>query len=514
MEDWSRIPFAGEERHPTTNMPQPWLLTVVLVLLAAYRMWVIPRLGATLYVDEAQYWTWAQSLDWGYYSKPPLIAWLIRLCTTLFGNGLVAVKLPALILYPATAWVLFLLGKTLFDVRIGFRAGLAFALIPLVSLLGLGVSTDAPLLFCWTAAMLYLARAIGSDRMTDWLMLGVTVGMGIMAKYTMAAFAVSALLYLLPDAKRRRILTHPGLWIAIVVATLIVLPNIVWNWAHDFPTLHHTADITHVEGGNNKHGNAGEFILAQIGSLGPIFALAFLAGLKLAFHRLRDRRYQFLLCFSLPLLALVLVQSLRSEANGNWAAPGLVTALVLATVWLSQRRRSHWWWAAALSFNALIMIAAYHHADFFRLAGIQQTARLDPVKRMKGWDVLAQQIRPLLVSHHDAVLLTTDRTMMAHLLYQLRDFNPDHLAWAPNQRPADHYQLTTPLTEAASSRPLLLVTQDEKCQDVLDRFSRHEVLAIIEVNVEPGLVRKAWVILLEGFNGYAHTKPQATPATP
>jgi len=121
---------------------------------------------------------------------------------------------------------------------------------------------------------------------------------------------------------------------------------------------------------------------------------------------------------------------------------------------------------------------------------------------------LAMQLRPILVEHRNAVLMTSDRTMMAHLLYQLRDFAPDHVAWAPNAFPADHYQLTTPLTEASSARPLLFVTQDDSYADITARFAHNEVLAIINVMVEPGLERHATVLLLEGFQGYA--KPTVT----
>lgn len=488
-------------------MPPATLLAILLILLTAYRMWVIPRLGATLYIDEAQYWTWAQHLDWGYYSKPPLIAWLIRLCTTLFGDGLVAVKLPSLVLYPAASWMLFRLGEYLFDARIGFRAGLALALMPLVSALGLAVSTDAPLVFLWTAAMYFMVRAVDHDRMLDWVLLGLCAGLGVMAKYTMGAFGVSALLYLLLDPARRRILLQPRLWMALVIACVVVAPNIVWNWAHHFPTIHHTEEITHVAGNNDKHGNLVEFLGAQAGSLGAI-TIVFLIGLYHALrHQLHDKRYQFLLSFSLPLLALVVIQSIRSEANGNWAAPALVTSVLLGVVWLCGSGRSRWWWIGTMGINILAMLGAYHLSDMFRMTGHVQTARWDPVKRAKGWDALGVQLRPILAEHRNAVLMTADRTMMAHLLYQLRDFAPDHVAWAPNDFPADHYQLTTPLTEAPSSRQLLFVTQDNDYAGIVSHFAHNEVLAIINVLVEPGLERHATVLLLEGFQGYARPKP-------
>lgn len=489
---------------PAVVQSQGMILLTVLVLLTAYRIWVIPRLGVTLYVDEAQYWTWAQHLDWGYYSKPPVIGWLIRLCTSLFGDGLVAVKLPSLILYPATGWVLYKLGAYLFDARIGFRAGLAFVLIPLVSALGMAVSTDAPLLFFWTAAMYYLIRAVDDDSMFAWLMLGLCVGLGMMSKYTMGAFGVSGLLYLLLDTRRRRLLLHPGLWAAIVIACLVFMPNVIWNWAHDFPTLRHTEDITHVVGTNAKHGNLLEFLGAQAGSLGPGFALAFLIGLYAALRsRLTDRRFQFLLCFSLPLLVLVIYQSIRSEANGNWAAPALVTSLLLGVVWISEAGRNRWWWIMSMLLNVVVMVGVYHLGDFYRLSGHVQTSKMDPLKRAKGWDTLAMQLRPIFAEHSDAELLTSDRTIMAHLLYQLRDLHLDHVAWAPHPHPADHYQLTTPLTETPSSRPLLFVTPEEHYDGIVSRFAHNKTLAIINVVVEPGVQRRVTVILLEGFQGYA-----------
>ena len=123
-------------------------LALITAALTAYRLWVIQHLGIDLYVDEVQYWTWSQALDWGYFSKPPVIAALIAASTALLGNGLIAIKLPSLLLYPATTAVLYALGKRLYSARVGFWAGLGFMSMLLVAALGLFVSTDAPLLLC------------------------------------------------------------------------------------------------------------------------------------------------------------------------------------------------------------------------------------------------------------------------------------------------------------------------------------------------------------------------------
>ncbi|GAA5160362.1 hypothetical protein GCM10025770_08010 [Viridibacterium curvum] len=474
------------------------LLFAWLVALTCYRMWVAGGLGVSLYVDEAQYWTWAQDLDWGYFSKPPVIGWLIALSTAVFGDGLLAVKLPALLLYAGTSWLVFLLGRQLFDERIGLRCALTFSLLPFTAIFSLFVSTDAPLLFCWALGVLAFSRAIALDRWRDWLLMGVAVGLGTLSKYTMLSFGACALLYLLVDPERRRQLGNPRLWTAVGLACLLILPNILWNWAHDFPTLHHTADITHVDGHNDKSGNALEFIAGQIGSLGPLLAIAFIATIVVLIRHPRDDRYQLLHAFSLPLLGIVLLQAFRSEANGNWAAPAFITACVLAVHWLSRFKAR--WWMAAVAINAFAMVMLYHYQDIFRWMDKPLTAKLDPLKRARGWPQLAQQLRPILAAHPDAIVVAENRTLIAHMRYELRDMRTDFLAWKPQPRAQDHYQLTTPFSADEMSRTVIFITQSDPAP-VAERFASQEKLAYLTVQ-GASFRREMSVVLLKGFRGY------------
>ena len=135
-------------------------LLLLAAILTGYRVWIIGHLGIDPYVDEAYYWGWAQSLDWGYYSKPPVIAVMIAASETLLGHTLVALKLPTLLCYPVTAWLICAVGTRLFSPRIGFWSGVAFLTLPLVSALGLFVSTDAPLLMFWALGMYGLLYAL------------------------------------------------------------------------------------------------------------------------------------------------------------------------------------------------------------------------------------------------------------------------------------------------------------------------------------------------------------------
>ena len=85
-----------------------WLLLAVLgVILIAFKAWLLHAAGVDLHFDEAQYWEWSRRLDWSYYSKGPLIAWLIALSEAVLGHGAWQVRLPAWLAYDALLFLIF-----------------------------------------------------------------------------------------------------------------------------------------------------------------------------------------------------------------------------------------------------------------------------------------------------------------------------------------------------------------------------------------------------------------------
>src|SRR5262245_33053163 len=105
-------------------------VALVIALLVAIRIAIIAATPLELGPDEAQYWRWSRTLDWGYYSKPPLIAWTIAASTALFGDAEWAVRLAAPILHGLAAWFLFLLGRKAFDLRVGIWSAAIYLLMP------------------------------------------------------------------------------------------------------------------------------------------------------------------------------------------------------------------------------------------------------------------------------------------------------------------------------------------------------------------------------------------------
>ena len=95
-----------------------WLLTTVTTFL---RLSVIGKLGLT--VDEAHYWVYSKFLDLSYYDHPPMIGYIIKLFTDIFGINEFAVRLPSVIIFILTSWIFFLCVRKIFNEKINTIVG-------------------------------------------------------------------------------------------------------------------------------------------------------------------------------------------------------------------------------------------------------------------------------------------------------------------------------------------------------------------------------------------------------
>ena len=91
--------------------------------LALARLVALFRTPLELYPDEAQYWLWSRTLDFGYYSKPPVIAWAIWATTALGGDAEPWVRLSANLFQAGATFVVFLIGRRLYGAATGPGGG-------------------------------------------------------------------------------------------------------------------------------------------------------------------------------------------------------------------------------------------------------------------------------------------------------------------------------------------------------------------------------------------------------
>ena len=487
--------------------PRPyasWLLAA-LAALGLWRLGSAWLRGLELYADEAQYWSWSLVPDWGYYSKPPMVAWLIRLGTGLFGDSELGVRAATFVIWPITAWVLFLLVRRLFRVEpwgeaAAFWSALAFATLPMVSLGSWLITTDAPLLLFWTLSLYFLARALDGDAWRHWLLTGLAAGLGLLSKYSMVFFAPALLVYLLLTPENRRLLFSPRLYAAAGVALLVVTPNLLWNARHAFVSFQHTAQISQLDKAWLHPGAMLEFFAAQFAVFGPVLAIGLLTlGLRPR-RLLRDERLRFLAAFSLVPLGAFLTLSLLSRAFANWAAFSYAAGAALVAVWWVSQGRQRWL-TSALALNLLIAAGIYHYHDFARALDIQLTRKTDPTFRVQGFRALGQETAALLAAHPGARLLGDDRKSFAALLYYARPFSRDAAYLNPGGIVDDHYALTADIKD----RPLgafILISRQPDPAKLQGWFASATPLAHLHIPLLPdyALDYQAW--LVRDFRGY------------
>ncbi len=487
------------EREPQSRLALPGLL-LIIALLTLYRWWVLTHHGFTLYIDEAYYWTWSRHLDWGYFSKPPVIAVIIASTTGLCGDSAVCVRIGALIIHPLTALLLFFLGRRLFGATAGFWAAFVYLSMPGMAMSSLIISTDVALMLFWSAALYTHWRALESGHWGWWLAAALALGLGLMSKYNMALFGLFSLLYLVLSTGHRGWWRDWRPWAATAVALAVFTPNLWWNLVHDFPTLRHTAHISKLNQSGLKPGELAGFFFAQFGVFGPILFGTLLwigARGKELWH---DERHRYLLLFSLPFLAIICVQALLGRAHANWAAPTYAGGAVLVAGWLLQHGQRRLLIAGVL-LNLVIGSVLYHYETLARAAGIELNQRNDPYLRLRGWDEFGRRMQALNQANPDAVFLSHSRTLLSHLAYELRLPDERLAAWNPNGDIDHQFDISHDLIQRPA-QTYLYVTDSDLPGQVHQAFESVEQPIREEIPILRGHSRRFQVYRLAGFLGY------------
>jgi hypothetical protein len=477
------------------------VLLAGLAVLLCVRLVALYVNGTDLFFDEAQYWAWSQDPALGYFSKPPLIAWIIGAATTACGADEACVRLPSPLLHTATALAVFWLGRRLYDARVGALSALAFATLPGVSLSAGLISTDVPLLLCWALALVGFTALFETDDIWPALLLGAAFGAGLNAKYAMAWFILCAAVYLFMTPERRSVLRDWRLYLGLAISLALIAPNLAWNYSHKFATFSHTADNANW-GGSMLHPNkALEFFAAQFGVFGPILFGTFLVIVWRARRERLPEPDRLLLAFSVPIITVILVQAFLSRAHANWAATAYVAASVLVIA--TMVRDGAWGWLKA-SFIVHAVALALIVFGTATAGQVPLPLKTDPFARTLGWHDLANATRAELTraaaaGKPYAAVLSDDRSVTAELLYYMRDEPTPILAWRPGA-PHDHFELTRPFT-AATPAPVLLVRADDDVPPAIKSFASVEKVADLMLPAGDNAQRHVTFYSLAGYKG-------------
>jgi 4-amino-4-deoxy-L-arabinose transferase-like glycosyltransferase len=456
----SMIPPPGVAVFPTHTFRAAALIAVALTLvrLAGLRLSTVD-----LFIDESQYWAWSRELDWGYFSKPPLLAWLIAAAGQFCGDAEACIRTPAPLMALATGLLAYATGRVMYDAPTGFWAAMLTAFGTGSVFSARIVSTDVPLVLFGALALLAYAHLL---RKPDWrwaVALGIAVGAGLLAKYAMIYFVPGLLLAAAFEKQARALLVRPELWLALGIAVITVSPNILWNAANGFLTLRHAGGNVIGEPIDPSLKRPLEFLAAQFAVFGPVVfgvavAVAIVPLARLVSGRITSDRLlpadRILLAFALPPLVVVTVTATMVHAYANWAAAAFIPLAVLAAAILVRRNSSALLWGSlALGLVAqMLLIGADAFATRIRLPFLSTP---NPYYRTLGWNGYGRTVGQLARKLGISIIASDTRAEVASLLYYWRDQPERILAWPTADLP--NFELTRALT--AASQPVLFVSQ-------------------------------------------------------
>jgi len=470
---------------------------IFIIFLFLFRLLALKIMKIDLFFDEAYYWYWSKHLAWGYYSKPPFIAFAIKVFTSIFGDNVYGVKIASNLFYTLSAIYVYLIGKELFNEKLAFLSGIAFITIPGVSYLSEVISTDAFLVFFWSFSSFYFIKALKEDKWIYWILAGIGGGLGLLSKPTMIIFIISVIFYILIDSKKT--FKNPKLYISMILAALIYMPNLIWNYHHDFIMFHHIQNISEIDNKSHFHPKKLlEFLGAQFGVFGPVFFTIYLYLIFKISTVFSKKEYKLLYAFSVPFLSVISIQALLERANANWALPTYVTATVLIVYYLYEKSKK--WLYIGIFINILLMLIVYFYHPIMKTLHIELTKKNDFYRRVLGWSELAKKINPIIKEYPNTKLAFTNRDLMSEMLFYLKPNPLNAQLFNPSKKTVNQFAISTDMNKYKHQN--FLVILKSKNSYINRYFKSCKLIAYKKIQLYKDFSRKAYIYYCTDFKGY------------
>ncbi len=428
-----------------------------------------------LFPDETYYWDWSRTLMAGYFDHPPMIALLVRAGTAIFGYHAIGVRFFSILAGTGAIYAVALTSRELAGDGAARLAVLLLCCMPLAAV-GLILATpDAPMLCAVSWAFYAVVRAVHvspagtrTPTLKWWLLAGLAIGCAMGSKYTSILVPASIALACVLHARLQNKFGEAGPYLAVIVASLILAPVLIWNWRHDWVSFKFQLGhgLGTPQGGILAALNReAELLGGQIGLVSPILFFFVVRAIKRSFEPTPDGTRLILGVAAACSLAFFVYSATHRRAEANWPAIAWIPAVMLLATEPVGSDRSELWLKRGLQLGAVLSAIVCVHAVF---PIIPLRADRDQVAKAYGWELLGSVVD----RHLEAV---KSRASSGGDLYVAGERYQDasELAYHLKAHPrvyslnlvgrANQYDLWTTFEEyAGPGAGLILVLDDEK----------------------------------------------------
>ena len=368
------------------SFPLVLFFLITITLLRIYALYVSP---IELSVDEAQYWHWSQNIEFGYFTKPPMIAWAIALSTSVFGNEEWAVRLFSPLIHFFISLILWATSQFAFGAKAGKLAALIWIFTPAASLGSFIISTDTPLLLFWSFSILFIFKLFRNETNLIAILAGISIGLAFLSKYAALYFVIFFIMWwLIYD--RNKDLSIKNIFTILLTIMLVASGNIYWNYINEFVTVSHTVSNANLTKIIFNLTNVISFLSSQLLVFGPIFLLLYIFLIFDCF--LKKGKLSLLAFLSFPIIILITIQSFLKISNPNWAITAYIGATIILSAYIIIQKHNFLriFFKVGFIINfvlSIFILKVTLTGDFYPL-----NLKSDPLRKTLGFKLLSDKI--------------------------------------------------------------------------------------------------------------------------
>ncbi len=360
--------------------------------------------------DGAYYWVWSRHLDISYYDHPPLIAYFIRLTTTIFGNNNFAVRLVPVFCVMVTSFYIYKIIKYICnDEKKAFTGVVIYNLLPIFSLTSILVLPDLPLIMFYTMGLYYFMQIIYEKKVKLWYVLGILTGLGLLSKYNMFLVYPGIFFYLLFGAEDRYLLKKKEPYLAFIVSLLFFLPVLIWNYQHGWVSFAFHLYSRHSHSLTVRFDLFLLFIIVQMIIVSPLIFTGFWTAI---FNNYRKKDVKLLFFYGIPVFLIFMLFSFFTEFKVHWAAMSYIPFLIIFVIYNRWKRI----WRYTAICLALIFSLFFYTQSFYPVLKIDP--HTDITTDFHGWDRVGREVAEIYATvDKDEWFLFSSRYQVASQLY-------------------------------------------------------------------------------------------------
>ncbi len=318
---------------------QPFL--ILLFSLTIIRFIYVLFVGIT--PQEAYYWYYSLKPALSYFDHPPMATYSIWLTTSIFGKSVFAVKSAAIIWSFFTNILLYITllrmpgSSTAEDKKTtAFYGTILFNLTIFAHLYATTIVPDTPLLFFWLLIIFLVQEYLITEKPYLLLLAGVSLGLGLMSKYTAIAIVPGLFVFFLLDKKHRKVLQQPYIYLALIIAFVVFSGVIYWNATHDWASFKFQFAKRSTATKSFKTKYFTQLIGSQLFILTPYVFTLFMMSTKKIIQKWRETGHERLyLLTGIFIMGGFILYSSRSLVKMNWLLPGYLGLTILTVLFFN-----------------------------------------------------------------------------------------------------------------------------------------------------------------------------------